>query len=257
MKRLFFALLVSVQSFLKLIKRYLLPSNFIVSSGSKMQEHNIIKTSYDFYTEEEKLKSYNHFKKYFPKSIFFDNQNLQRAYSIKKAIENDNEKSFFYLEFGVWKGDSINFLSSFLNNKEIYGFDSFKGLREDWLGGYINHSKGKYDLKKKLPNFKKNVKIVEGWVQDTLIKFLNEKKPNINFVHMDVDTYESSKFILKNIKPYLVKDAIIIFDELYDFPGWEEGEHKALMEVFDEKELRYLAFNKFFNQVTIKFIKDE
>ena len=98
---------------------------------------------------------------------------------------------------------------------------------------------------------------MEGWVQDTLIKFLNEKKPNINFVHMDVDTYESSKFILKNIKPYLVKNAIIIFDELYDFPGWEEGEYKALMEVFDEKELKYLAFNKFFNQVTIKFTKDE
>ena len=68
-----------------------------------MQEHNTLKTSYDFYSEEEKLKSYNHFKKYFSKSIFFDNQNLQRAYSIKKAMESDKDENFFYLEFGVWK----------------------------------------------------------------------------------------------------------------------------------------------------------
>ena len=48
-------------------------------------------------------------------------------------MESDKDENFFYLEFGVWKGESINFLSSFLNKGEIYGFDSFKGLREDWL----------------------------------------------------------------------------------------------------------------------------
>ena len=99
MKRLFFLTLISVQSFLKLIKRYLIPSNFIISSGSKMQEHNTLKTSYDFYSEEEKLKSYNHFKKYFSKSIFFDNQNLQRAYSIKKLWKVIKMKIFL---FRIW-----------------------------------------------------------------------------------------------------------------------------------------------------------
>ena len=39
---------------------------------------------------------------------------------------------------------------------------------------------------------------------------------------MDVDTYETSSFILK-IKPYLIKGAIIIFDELYNFPAWDVG----------------------------------
>ena len=56
-------------------------------------------------------------------------------------------------------------------------------------------------------------------MSDTLIKFLNETKYKLSMRCL----FRVSKFILKNIKPYLVKNAIIIFDELYDFPGWLEG----------------------------------
>ena len=49
------------------------------------------------------------------------------------------------------------------------------------------------------------------------LTFLKEKNPKINFVHMDVDTYESSKFVLESIKPNLVKGSVILFDELYNF----------------------------------------
>ena len=59
---------------------------------------------------------------------------------------------------------------------------------------------------------------------------------------MDLDTYDSSKFVLEKIKPYLIKNCIIVFDELYNYPGWDVGEYKALTEVFDEKEYKYLAF---------------
>ena len=34
---------------------------------------------------------------------------------------------------------------------------------------------------------------------------------------MDVDTYETTKFILETIKPNLINGAIILFDELYNF----------------------------------------
>ena len=30
----------------------------------------------------------------------------------------------------------------------------------------------------------------------------------------------------------MAKDSIIIFDELYNYPGWDVGEYKALKEVF-------------------------
>ena len=84
--------------------------------------------------------------------------------------------------------------------------------------------------------------------------FLNEKKPKINFVHIDVDTYETTKFILNLIKPQLVKGAIILFDELYNFEGWDVGEYKALTEVFAKNEYKFEAFAHDGRQALIKIL---
>ena len=66
-----------------------------------------------------------------------------------------------------------------------------------------------------------NVKIIKEWIQETLTNFLKEKNQKIAFAHIDVDTYETTKFILKNLKPYLKSGSIIIFDEMYNYPGWK------------------------------------
>ena len=91
-------------------------------------------------------------------------------------------------------------------------------------------------------------------ILDTLPRFINEKNHKINFVHMDVDTYESSKFILESIKPHLVKGSTILFDELYNFEGWDVGEYKALREVFNDDEYKFLAFSQDSAQVVIKIL---
>ena len=57
-----------------------------------------------------------------------------------------------------------------------------------------------------------------------------------------MDTYSPTEFTLRRIKPYLAKNAIILFDELYNYQGWEFGEYKALNEIFKENEFDYLAF---------------
>ena len=69
---------------------------------------------------------------------------------------------------------------------------------------------------------------------------------------MDLDTYESSKFVLQSIKPYLIDKCIILFDELYNFSGWDVGELKALNETFDEKEFFYKAFSETKSRVVIQ-----
>ena len=122
----------------------------------------------------------------------------------------------------------------------MYAFDSFEGLKEDWVGTRL--PKGHFNLNKKIPSLNSNVEPVVGWVEDTLEGFLNNHNPKINFVHLDMDTYSPTKFTLEKIKPYLVKDAIILFDELYNYPGWRNGEYKALTEVFKEDEFKYKAF---------------
>jgi hypothetical protein len=214
------------------------------------RDFNFLKeTPFEKYQRESLKKSYNHFKKYFLKSIFLKDSKI-KEYAISKALEIKEEG--LYLEFGVHKGKSINFLSKLIKNKIIYGFDSFEGLKEDWKG--TQATKGTFNLNGKIPNLNKNVSPIKGWIQDTLPSFI-KKAENINFVHMDVDTYDTSNFILKTIKPFLNNGAIILFDELYNCIGWEENEYKALIENFEEKEFNYLVFSKDDSQVLIEYIK--
>jgi hypothetical protein len=208
----------------------------------------LTETPFEKFQRESLKKSYNHFKKYFLKSIFLKDNKI-KEYAVTKALEIKEEG--LYLEFGVHKGKSINFLSKLIKNKTIYGFDSFEGLKEDWKG--TQATKGTFNLYGKVPNLNKNVSAIKGWIQDTLPSFIKKKK--INFVHIDVDTYNTTNFILKTIKPFLNNGAIILFDELYNCIGWEENEYKALIENFDEKEYNYLVFSKNDSQVLIQYIK--
>lgn len=195
-------------------------------------------------------ETYDYFKNIFPKSVIFDDLTRIREYAIRSSLLNDKNKEYYYLEFGVWKGKSSNLFSKFVN--KLYCFDSFEGLKEDWLGTPI--PKGTFNLNKKIPNLNSNVEPVVGWVENTLDDFLKKHNPKINFVHLDMDTYSPSKFTLQKIKPYLVKNSIIIFDEYYNYEGWREGEFKALKEVFNESEFKYKAFNVDAEQCVIQII---
>ena len=222
-----------------LIKKFL---NFIKLSLSKIiPEKSFIlkeKTIFELYSEEEKIKCFNHFKKYFKSSLFLESKGT-REYAIKNALRNDPNNEYVYIEFGVYKGASVNDLSKYV--KKIYAFDSFQGLKEDMLGN--TEAIGTFNLNKKVPNLNKNVVPVVGWIQNTLDNFLEKENPKINFVHIDVDTYETSKLILSKIKKYLVPNATILFDELYNFPGWDVGEYKALREEFEENDYKFKVFS--------------
>ncbi len=174
---------------------------------------------------------------HFKKSLILKNNTI-RKYAIKTALLNDKNREYYYLEFGAGTGESINFFSKFVN--KIFCFDSFEGLQEDWAGS--NLARGHFNRDKKIPQLEPNVICIVGMVQDTLDDFLKKNNPKINFVHFDMDTYTPTKFVLEKLKPYLVKDAVILFDELYNYVGWENGEYKALREAFGENEFDFLAF---------------
>ena len=195
--------------------------------------------THSHFVENEILQCFNHFEKHLQNAIHLDKLNI-RKYAIEKSLLNDKGKNKFYLEFGVFKGDSANFFSEYVN--KLYAFDSFEGLRED--EDRVGHDvlKGHYNLDKKIPKLNKNIEPIVGFIQDTLEDFLKKHNPKINFAHLDIDTYESTKYALEKLKPYLIKDSIILFDELYNFPGWRNGEYKALQETFDESEYKFRAF---------------
>ena len=213
------------------------------------------KTCYNMFYEDEMKNCYNTFKKHFYTSVFLDKDHM-KEYAIQKAVENDKNSDMFYLEFGVGRGTTTNFFSKFLKGNKLYGFDSFVGLKEDWLG-HVNYPAGSLSQKGIIPKLNKNIVPIKGWIQDTLPNFIKEKKPKVNFMHIDCDTYETTKFILESTKPYINKGCIILFDELYNFPGWSVGEYKALVEIFkeDEDEYEYLGFSYNKGNVTIRITK--
>lgn len=237
----FFILLQRIK---KIFKHYILPE--------KEREYQETENCYEKFSKDEMLKCYNHFRPSFLNSVFVDANKLN-SYSLKKALENHaTQSNNFFVEFGVFRGLSINAFAKILKHKKIYGFDSFEGLREDWAGTGV--VKGEFDLKGKIPKLENNVIPVRGWVQNTVEPFLQEHKPLISFAHMDLDTYESTLFVLQKIKPHLTKGSILLFDELYNFPGWSVGEYKALTESFNTKEYKIIAFAKDGWSVAIEII---
>lgn len=164
------------------------------------------------------------------------------TYIMQKFANKEFDSNGLFLEFGVYVGTSINLCSSILPNVKFYGFDSFKGLPEDWSGWRT--IKDRFDLKNNLPIVNRNVELVEGWFDETLPKFLNEHPQNVAFLHIDCDIYSSTKTIFDNLAGRIKKGTIIEFDEYINVPNWQNHEHKAFQEFCEAHNIkyRYIAF---------------
>ena len=255
LKKLILPLLHTIRKIISIIVYHTVPSSLQLNEikGLLQQIRRVQSSSvWEYYKAEAIRDSYNHFKKYFSYSIFLPLDEL-REYSLNKALQN-HKPGYYYLEFGVWKGTSINKFSEILKDIKIYGFDSFEGISEDWIGHRVQ--KGYLNLNGQIPRLNDNCVIVKGLIQNTLTKFISENKDiKINFVHIDTDTYSTTKFILQQIKPHLINGTIIIFDEFWSYAGWRMGEYKALIEVFKEEEYKFLVFAKRGSQVVIQYNK--
>ena len=228
--------------------------NFFRAFGSYFFESYFRKKRFnpiDQFIHEESQESYNNFKRYFSSSMLFKRENFEygekiRTYSLKKAISlNTTNNNTYFLEFGVFKGQSTKLFSKILLqiDKKIFCFDSFEGLSSDWKGTAF--AKGQFSLEKKdRPKFPENVEIIEGNIFETLDNFIKKNKDlKISFVHFDLDIYDVTKFALKKIKPFLSKRAVILFDQIHHVQGWK-NEYKALTEVFNENEYEFIAFSE-------------
>jgi hypothetical protein len=150
-----------------------------------------------------------------------------------------------FAEFGVLSAISINYFAKKLENKNknIFGFDSFEGLKEDWYG--TESGIGTFDLKGQLPKVLPNVNLIKGYFDKTVPIFLTENIDKFAFIHLDADTYESTLLVLNLIKDRILKDTIIIFDEYLGFPNWQNGEYSAWQRFVSENDIkyRYLGFS--------------
>lgn len=189
----------------------------------------------------------------------------ERHIHLKTVCGLDNLIEGDILEFGVWKGDTINIIAEFFPDNLIYGFDSFEGLPEDWKISsnekYNKHKKG-YFAVDTLPSVKDNVRLIKGFFETSLPTWIQENQiKQIKLLHVDSDLYSSAATIFKNLNNYIVPGTVIIFDEFYPwgrkrYEKWEEHEYKAFCEwvKFFGREFEVLFHNNH-QQCSVRIIK--
>jgi hypothetical protein len=159
-----------------------------------------------------------------------------------------------FLEMGVCTGKTINFIAALNPEQQIWGFDSFDGLPEEWARPDITVPQGTFrvNIDGWMPPVLHNVSLVKGLFDQTLPQFKDQilKSTPIAFLHVDCDIYASTKEIFERLGDNIVSGTVIVFDEMYNYPGAEKHEFKAFQEFLERtgKKSVYLAYNQYFEQ---------
>jgi methyltransferase family protein len=142
-------------------------------------------------------------------------RNPQALYSFinEKHFESGADP-FDYLEFGVYKGDSLRMWTNLNKNpsSRLFGFDSFEGLPENWVA---SKPKGTFSTGGKTPDIgDSRVDFVVGLFQHSLSNFLSSYEPrNRLLIHNDSDLFSSTLYTLAILNPIIQPGTLIIFDE--------------------------------------------
>ena len=140
--------------------------------------------------------------------------------------------------------------------KRVIGFDNFSGLPSptstdgDFATSQTGRYRGDYEVLMQaidLFELRSKVELVVGDALETIPKYLEDHRDSVfSFCYLDFDLYEPTKKALEVIRPRLVKNAILVFDELVHsrYPG----EARALIEssVFSslefEQDLNFMPY---------------
>jgi hypothetical protein len=125
------------------------------------------------------------------------------------------------LEFGVARGRSIRHWASIFPTHDIYGFDGFEGIYEDWNGLPAG------TFAQKPPRVPDNVHLVIGRFDRTLPRWLPEHPGKISLLHIDCDLYQATCDIFDSVRDRIQSGTIIVFDEYWNYPGWQQHEFRA------------------------------
>ena len=126
------------------------------------------------------------------------------------------------LEFGVFSGTTLRIIADKRGGQKVYGFDSFEGLPEAWRSDF---PAGAFAVNE--PPQVDGAELVIGWFDATLPRFLERHPGPVDFLHIDCDLYSSTKTVLDLVGSRLRPGSIVMFDEYFNYPGWEQHEAKA------------------------------
>ncbi len=174
---------------------------------------------------------------------------------LEYAIRQCDLEDGAYAEFGIYQGSTLGFIATRIDTV-VYGFDSFQGLPEDW---FLRVGKGAFSLGGKTPQIgcsQQNYRILMGPFSETLPMFTGAIEGPMAFIHMDCCLYSSTATVLDALADRIVAGTIVVFDEYFNYPGWQAHEHRALMEFCEARNRRfdYLAFAPAYHSVAVRFL---
>lgn len=194
-------------------------------------------------------------------SVAFEGSHLQDAADFKGrhqlyrfVMSQVGEDSGLFLEFGVYKGDSINRFADLRPDLRWHGFDSFEGLPEAWT---LGAKKGAFDIGGTLPPVRDNVSLIKGFFEQTLPRFVAEhRNEKVAVLHVDCDLYSATKTIFDHLADMLQPGCIIVFDEYFNYSGWQDGEYKAFAEYIasSRRSFEYIAYVRTGGQVAVRLV---
>ena len=173
--------------------------------------------------------------------------------NLNHTFLDDGKSAIEYLEFGVYRGESLRLWCGLNTNPHtrFFGFDSFQGLPEDWTD---EKPKGAFTTSGQTPKIDDpRINFVVGWFQYSLPGFLKSYQPtNRLVIHNDSDLYSSTLFCLTSLSAFMPPGTLIIFDEFYD----ALHEYRALSDYAEAymRKFRIVAATHGFNHATVELL---
>lgn len=175
------------------------------------------------------------------------NDRMQLIDTVAKPVANEE---VLYLEFGVWKGESMRRWSQRLRNgaSRLHGFDSFEGLPEAWRQGMERGHFSTGGAAPQIPDSR--ITFFKGRFEETLPKYRFVDSPVV-VVFIDADLYSSAAFVLTELKSYLKVGAIICFDDFWDpcheqlaFDGFLSETSMSFELIASDYGMKHVAFRR-------------
>jgi hypothetical protein len=140
------------------------------------------------------------------------------------------------VEFGVYTGAVTRRLHPLLPKRLYHAFDAFLGVPK---GMALSVGQDSFTLGGKIPDLPKDVIVHAGWFTDTIPEYLAKFGNPVALAYIDCDLYESVKTVLDGITGRLQVGSILIFDDWYNFPNWQEHSYRALNEMILGSTLKF------------------